>query len=68
MVTGEFVNSCPLLGLGGKCVLNAVTFSVALVGLRSVDGEQNLRIWLKKVLTSGIFKFSSDDGCSVPTF
>lgn len=49
-------------------MLNAVTFSVALVGLWSVDGEQNLRRWLKKVLTSGILKFSRDDGYSVPTF
>lgn len=45
-----------------------IMFSVALVGLWSVDGEQNLRIWLKKVLISGILKSSSDDGCCVHTF
>ena len=50
-------------------MLNAViAFSVALIGLWVVDGEQNLRIWLMKVLPSGILKSSSDDGCGGRTF
>lgn len=37
-------------------------FSAAYVGLWSVYGEQNLRIWLKKIPISGIFKPSGKDG------
>lgn len=37
-------------------------FSAAYVGLWSVYGEQSLRIWLKKIPISGIFKPSGKDG------
>lgn len=68
VTTGEFTGSCPLLVLGGTWMLNAViAFSVALIGLWVVDGEQNLRIWLMKI-PSGILKSSSDDGCGGCTF
>lgn len=44
-------------------------FSAALIGLWIfMVSPASLRIQLKKVLTSGIFKSSSSDGCCINSF